>query len=95
MSKIRKTHSPSFKVKVAMAAIKGEHTYADLSKIYSVHPSQIQKWKVRLEQEATTLFAENSGKSKATEAQATVSHLHEKIGQLTVERDFLEQALSR
>jgi len=95
MSKIRKTRSPSFKLKVAMAAIKGEHTYAELSKIYSVHSSQIQKWKVHLEKEAPVLFSEKRGKSNAAENQATVSRLHEKIGQLTVERDFLEQVLSR
>ena len=94
MTKIRKKHSAEFKHKVALAAIKGERTMADLSQHFGVHISQIQKWKRQLEQEGSVLFSERHSGCSAHE-DARISKLHEKIGQLTVERDFLAKVLDR
>lgn len=94
MSKIRKSHSPEFKYRVALEALKEQETLASLSQKYSVHIAQIQKWKTQLQKEGATLFEDKRGKS-AKSQDVTVSQLHEKIGKLTVECDFLERALGR
>lgn len=94
MSKIRKSHSSEFKYRVALAALKGEETMAALSQRFGVHVSQIQKWKAYLEEQGPKLFADGRHK-EAEEKKATISQLHEKIGQLTVERDFLARVLGR
>lgn len=94
MSNIRKTHSASFKLKVALAAIKGERTMADLCQTYGVHTSQIQKWKSQVEKEGSSLFQDKRKKKSSSSAESSVPQLHEKIGQLTMERDFLSKALS-
>lgn len=94
MTKIRQNYSAEFKHKVALAAIKGERTMADLSQHFGVHVSQIQKWKSHLEKEGSTLFSEKPSRRSHSE-EAKISKLHEKIGQLTVERDFLAKVLDR
>lgn len=94
MTLIRKKYSAEFKHKVALAAIKGERTIADLSQHFGVHVSQIQQWKSHLEKEGATLFS-NKQKDSSLSQEAQVAKLHEKIGQLTVERDFLAKALGR
>lgn len=88
---IRKNHSPAFKAKVALAAISGEKTLAELSSEYGVHQKMIGKWKKQLMDSAAEIF---SGGIKSAEAarEKELHDLHAKIGQLTVERDFLAQA---
>jgi transposase len=90
----RRNHSPSFKAKVAMAAIRGDKTLAELAQQYDVHPNQIQDWKKRLLSEAERLF-ENGGAHGSGESEQKVQELHAKIGELTMERDFLSKALGR
>lgn len=94
MTRIRKNYSAEFKHKVALAAIKGERTMADLSQHFGVHVSQIHKWKSHLEKEGSSVFSDkHTGRSLSEDAR--ISKLHEKIGQLTVERDFLAKVLDR
>ena len=88
----RRNHSPDFKAKVALAAIKGEHTLAELAKKFDVHPNQIAQWKEQLLASAASAFG---GEAKATEPPIDVKALHAKIGELTLENDFLEGALTK
>ena len=88
----RRTHSPSFKAKVAFAAIKGERTLAELAKQFDVHPNQITAWKAQLQQGAAAVFGSDRG---TTEAVLDLRDLHAKIGELTVQNDFWSGALSR
>ncbi|WP_373429603.1 MULTISPECIES: IS3 family transposase [Cupriavidus] len=84
----RRTHSATFKAKVAMAALKGDKTLAELAQQYDVHPSQITEWKQQLAEHAADVFG--GGKTKtAAEPPVDVKALHAKIGQLTLENDFL------
>jgi len=86
----RRNHSPAFKAKVALAAVKGEATLAELSKRFDVHPNQIAQWKDQLVASAANAFG---GEGKVAEPAIDVKSLHAKIGQLTLENDFLEGAL--
>jgi transposase len=88
MLKERRKHSPSFKSKVALEAIKGEATVAQLAAKYEVHPGQIQSWKKALLEGAAGVFGGNHDKRQKGEA-ALVARLYQQIGQLKVERDFL------
>ena len=94
MTNIRKRHSAEFKAKVAMAAIGEKGTVAELSGKYGVHASQIHAWKKTVQDGAKALFG---GDRKAARADATdsvqVSALHEKVGQLMMERDFFGKGL--
>lgn len=87
----RRNHSPAFKSKVALAAIKGEHTLAELAKRFDVHPNQIATWKEQLLTGAAGVF----GQDKAAEPAVDLKALHAKIGELTLENDFLEGALTK
>ena len=88
----RRNHTSTFKAKVAMAALKGDRTMAELSDQFGVHHTQIQKWKKQLQDDASAVF--ESGKSDRTKNVAPeVKDLHAKIGQLTMERDFLAEKL--
>ena len=87
----RRQHSPAFKAKVAMAAMKGDKTLAELAQQYEVHPNQIQDWKKRLMTEAERLF--ESGAAQSGSSEEKVQELHAKIGELTMEKDFLSKAL--
>ncbi len=90
----RRQFSTDFKAKVALEAIRGELTVAEISKKYDVHPNMIAGWKRRLTQEAASLFARGQmDHDKDSEAQIT--QLHAKIGQLTIEKDFLKKGLNR
>jgi transposase len=88
----RRNHSPAFKAKVAMAAIKGDRTIAQLSEHFDVHPNQITAWKSQLEGRASDIFGPGGGPATPV---VDVKSLHAKIGELTLENDFLEQALTK
>ena len=88
MKGIRRKHTADFKAKVALTALKGDQTVADLSARFGVHPNQIHKWRKQRVDAAGRVFA--SGPTDRDRGQdAVISALYEKIGQLTVERDFL------
>jgi len=90
MSK-RKNHAPAFKAKVALAALAGERTVAELASEFGVHQTMVHKWVKQLKGSAPGIF---SGEIKTEEAkkEKELTRLHAKIGQLTVERDFLAEA---
>ena len=90
----RRTHSPDFKAKVALAAIKGDRTIAQLSDQHGVHVSQITAWKDQLLAGAADVFGTGAPTKSATPP-VDVKSLHAKIGELTLENDFLEGALSK
>src|SRR5262249_49850444 len=90
----RRNHTPAFKAKVALAAIKGDRTVAQLAEQFDVHPNQVTSWKAQLEGGAADVFGPGSGGGTAEPA-VDVKSLHAKIGELTVENDFLEGALTK
>ena len=87
MRRKRRNHSPAFKAKVAFAALKGEKTLAQLASEYDVHVNQIQAWRNQLKENMASLFGLGSEHRKDQEAE--VKALQAKIGQLTMENDFL------
>ena len=89
----RRNHTPGFKAKVALAAIKGEMTLSQLAEHFDVHPNQITTWKSLLQEGAAVVFGGGGGGS--TPPAGDVKSLHAKIGELTLENDFLEGALSK
>ena len=90
----RRNHTGAFKAKVALAALKGEETLLELAQQFDVHANQITQWKSQLLEGAAGVFG---GEAKAGPVEATVDvkTLHAKIGQLTLENDFLEGALTK
>ena len=90
----RRKHSPAFKAKVALAAIKGDRTLAQLAEQFDVHPNQITAWKAQLEGSAAEVFGADANAASAAPA-ADIKALHAKIGELTLENDFLEGALTK
>lgn len=93
MRRPRRNHSPAFKARVALEALKSEKTTAELAAQYEVHPTQITSWKSELLQRAAEMFGGAAAESAADREK--VHELHAKIGELTVERDFLAHALGR
>ena len=85
---------PGFKAKVALAAIKGDRTLAQLAEQFDVHPNQITSWKAQLEEGAADVFGSGGGNGGVQPA-VDVKSLHAKIGELTLENDFLEGALGK
>jgi transposase len=83
----RRNHNPAFKAKVALAAIKGEKTLAELAQLHDVHPNQITAWKAQLLEGAAGVFGSGPAAKKAAPV-VDVRTLHAKIGELTLENDF-------
>jgi transposase-like protein len=90
----RRNHSPAFKAKVALAAIKGEKTLAELAQLHDVHPTQITAWKAQLVKGSASLFGAGSS-GKQSEPAVDLKTLHAKIGELSLENDFLSAALGK
>jgi transposase len=90
----RKQYSPDFKARVAMEAIKGEETIAELAIRFEVHPTQITKWKKELVAGAANIFGADPNK-KMKDEKGLINQLYQQIGQLKVEKDFLEKGLER
>ncbi len=90
----RRAHAPGFKAKVALAAIKGKKTLAELAQQYDVHPNQITSWKAHLVEATSGLFGSTGSASDAAPA-IDMKSLHAKIGELTLENDFSSGALTK
>ena len=89
----RRNHTPAFKAKVALAALKGEKTLAELAQQFDVHANQITQWRSQLLEGAADVFG-SEARPEASAPAVDVRTLHAKIGQLTLETDFLEGALT-
>ena len=90
----RRNHSPAFKAKVALAAVKGEKTLSELAQQFDVHPNQIRQWKDQLLEGAAGVFG-SEAKAETAQPAVDVKTLHAKIGELTLENDFLGSALAK
>ena len=91
MSRKRRNHSPDFKSKVALASIKGDQTMPELSLQFEINSNLIVRWKKQLIEQSSEVFA--SGKGLAPDREAEIQSLQAKIGQLTMENDFLAKVL--
>ncbi len=87
----RRNHSPAFKAKVALAAIRGEQTLVELSQRFDVHANQIKQWKDQLLEGATGVFGDEA-KAELAGPTVDVKTLHAKIGELTLENDFFSRS---
>jgi transposase len=87
----RRNHAPAFKAKVALDALKGEQTLVEIAQRYQIHPNQITEWKRQLLEHAPEIFS----KERKGDQVPSVKDLHAKIGQLSMENDFLSGALGR
>jgi transposase len=90
----RRNHTPAFKAKVALAALKGEKTVVELGQQFDVHPNQITNWKAQLLEGAAGVFGSGAPETGGA-ATVDLKTLHAKIGELALENDFLSGALSK
>ena len=90
----RRNHTPAFKAKVALAAVKGEKTLAELAQQFDVHANQITTWKAQLLDGAAGVFG-SEPRAASTAPAVDVRTLHAKIGELTLTNDFLSGALGK
>ena len=90
----RRSHSPAFKAKVALVAVRGEKTLAELAQQFDVHPNQITQWRSQLLEGAAGVFG-SEAKAEAGAPTIDVKTLHAKIGELALENDFLAGALGK
>ncbi len=92
MKKPRGNHSAAFKARVALEAIRGEKTVAEIAAHHEVHPDQVTTWKSQLLENAAAIFG---GNAIAAHGKEQIRELREKVGELTMERDFLQGALGK
>ncbi len=93
MSRKRKNHSTAFKARVALAAVKGDRTLSELAEQFQLHPNQITNWKKQLLENVEEGFGE--GSSGQSDYELQIKELHAKIGELSMEKDLLSNALGR
>ena len=91
----RTNYSASFKAKVALEALRGEHTLSELAATYEIHPTLITKWRRQAVEGLVDIFSVGGRRDKDGAHEAEIKELHAKIGQLTVEKDFLQKAFGR
>lgn len=94
MKQNRRKHTAAFKARVALEAVKDEHTIAELAKRFEVHPTLVRKWKRELTEKAAEIFGEDRAQA-AKDNDTLIAQLYQQIGQLKVERDFLGSKLGR
>ena len=95
MKHTRKKHNAAFKAKVALAAVRGDRTIAELASAFGVHPNQIYNWKKQLLDGAVSVFEGGGAAAEGTVSEAQVDVLYRQIGQLKVENDFLARKLGK
>ena len=96
MSQTKKQYSPQFKAKVALEAVEGVKSIAELSGEYKIHPSVLNKWKRKLVEESIKIFeGDTSKQDKLTDKESEINELYRQIGKLKVEKDFLADRSAR